>query len=131
MFLDSGTAGVEQNRPTLMPDTAKRDVQLRDTFLVHQDRAFWSVSKAAMPRSASGMREALIDAQKAERDRLLYVAMTRAEKWLIVAAAEAAVGVAGLELAGSPYRGVSVNDCIKQARAAVLALRRRPNRSTS
>ncbi|SDI80272.1 double-strand break repair helicase AddA [Lutimaribacter saemankumensis] len=71
----------------ILPDTAKRDVQLRDTFLVHQDRAFWSVSKAAMPRSASGMREALIDAQKAERDRLLYVAMTRAEKWLIVGAA--------------------------------------------
>jgi len=35
-----------------------------------------------------------------------------------VAAAEAAAAAAGIELAGSPYRGVSVNDCIKQARAA-------------
>jgi oxygen-dependent protoporphyrinogen oxidase len=35
-----------------------------------------------------------------------------------VAVAEAAARAAGLELAGSPYRGVSVNDCIKQARAA-------------
>jgi oxygen-dependent protoporphyrinogen oxidase len=44
-----------------------------------------------------------------------------------VAAAEAAAGDAGLELAGSSYRGVSVNDCIKQARAAAsrLALRLR------
>ena len=45
-----------------------------------------------------------------------------------VAAAEAAAGDAGIELAGSPYRGVSVNDCIKQARAAAtrLAERLRP-----
>ncbi len=35
-----------------------------------------------------------------------------------VIAAEGAAAAAGVELAGSPYRGVSVNDCIKQARAA-------------
>jgi oxygen-dependent protoporphyrinogen oxidase len=39
-----------------------------------------------------------------------------------VAAAEAATAAAGLELAGSPYRGVSVNDCIRQARAAARRL---------
>ncbi|MBD3852247.1 MAG: protoporphyrinogen oxidase [Acidobacteria bacterium] len=42
-----------------------------------------------------------------------------------VAAAEAAAGDAGIELAGSPYRGVSVNDCIKQARAAAARLVKR------
>ncbi len=42
-----------------------------------------------------------------------------------VAAAEDAVGAAGLELAGSPYRGVSVNDCIKQARAAARRVAQR------
>ena len=42
-----------------------------------------------------------------------------------VAAAEAAVRGAGLEIAGSPYRGVSVNDCIKQARAAAQRIARR------
>jgi oxygen-dependent protoporphyrinogen oxidase len=42
-----------------------------------------------------------------------------------VAAAEAAAGGAGIELAGSPYRGVSVNDCIKQARAAAARLAQR------
>ena len=42
-----------------------------------------------------------------------------------VAAAEAAAGEAGVELAGSPYRGVSVNDCIKQARAAARRIARR------
>lgn len=35
-----------------------------------------------------------------------------------IAAAETAARDAGIELAGSPYRGVSVNDCIRQARAA-------------
>lgn len=39
-----------------------------------------------------------------------------------VETAEAALRPAGIELAGSPYRGVSVNDCIKQARAAAARL---------
>ena len=39
-----------------------------------------------------------------------------------VDAAERAARAAGVELAGSPYRGVSVNDCIRQARAAAQRL---------
>ncbi len=42
-----------------------------------------------------------------------------------VAAAEAAATAAGIDLAGSPYRGVSVNDCIKQARAAARRIAER------
>jgi oxygen-dependent protoporphyrinogen oxidase len=42
-----------------------------------------------------------------------------------VKAAEAAAASAGVELAGSPYRGVSVNDCIKQARAAAASIAER------
>jgi oxygen-dependent protoporphyrinogen oxidase len=42
-----------------------------------------------------------------------------------VAAAEAAAAAVGIELAGSPYRGVSVNDCVKQARAAAARLAQR------
>ncbi len=42
-----------------------------------------------------------------------------------VQAAEAAAASASVELAGSPYRGVSVNDCIKQARAAARRLAER------
>jgi oxygen-dependent protoporphyrinogen oxidase len=42
-----------------------------------------------------------------------------------VAAAEAAARQVGVELAGSPYRGVSVNDCIKQARAAANRIAQR------
>lgn len=39
-----------------------------------------------------------------------------------VEAAEAAARAAGIVLAGSPYRGVSVNDCIRQARTAARCL---------
>jgi oxygen-dependent protoporphyrinogen oxidase len=42
-----------------------------------------------------------------------------------VAAAESAAAEVGIELAGSPYRGVSVNDCIKQARAAAARIAQR------
>jgi oxygen-dependent protoporphyrinogen oxidase len=42
-----------------------------------------------------------------------------------VAAAETAARKVGIELAGSPYRGVSVNDCIKQARAAARRIAER------
>jgi oxygen-dependent protoporphyrinogen oxidase len=45
-----------------------------------------------------------------------------------VAAAEEAAAAAGIELAGSPYRGVSVNDCIKQARVAAARIARRLKR---
>jgi oxygen-dependent protoporphyrinogen oxidase len=45
-----------------------------------------------------------------------------------VTAAEEAAGNVGIELAGSPYRGVSVNDCIKQARAAATRVAQRLRR---
>ena len=41
-----------------------------------------------------------------------------------VAQAEEAARAVGVELAGSPYHGVSVNDCIRQARAAAQRLAR-------
>lgn len=41
-----------------------------------------------------------------------------------VAAAETAAHAVGIKLAGSPYRGVSVNDCIRQARSAAQRLAR-------
>jgi len=45
-----------------------------------------------------------------------------------VATAEKAAAQAGIEIAGSPYRGVSVNDCIKQARAAATRVAQRLRR---
>ncbi len=72
----------------IMPDTGQRAVRIRDQ-IVKDDTgtAFWNVPVDAAPPLLVDVREAMIEAQKAERLRLLYVAMTRAEKWLIVAAA--------------------------------------------
>lgn len=39
-----------------------------------------------------------------------------------ISRAESAARAAGLELAGSPYRGVAVNECVRQARAAARRL---------
>ncbi|MFD1511585.1 double-strand break repair helicase AddA [Lacimonas salitolerans] len=71
----------------ILPDTARRDIRFNDGFLVHRNQALWRVRQDQMPQMARNMREALKDSQKAERDRLLYVAMTRAETWLIMGAA--------------------------------------------
>jgi ATP-dependent helicase/nuclease subunit A len=56
-------------------------------MLVHQGRALWKTASGDAPTLLTQAQDAQKAAQEAERDRLLYVAMTRAEKWLIVAAA--------------------------------------------
>ncbi len=71
----------------ILPDTGKRTLTIRDQIIEADDTVLWRSATDAAPRR---IREAVDDAKEdqiAERDRLLYVAMTRAEKWLIVAAA--------------------------------------------
>ncbi len=71
----------------ILPDTAKRPLVLRDPLAVSSDTVLWRTNKDETPRALEALdQEAKAEAQ-AERDRLLYVAMTRAEKWLIVACA--------------------------------------------
>ncbi|MEM9796181.1 MAG: double-strand break repair helicase AddA [Pseudomonadota bacterium] len=62
----------------------------------------WMPPKAARPPSLSELADAVQAADAAERDRLLYVALTRAESWLIVAAA----GEVGAASEDSWYRRV-------------------------
>ncbi|NBV61203.1 MAG: double-strand break repair helicase AddA [Rhodobacteraceae bacterium] len=71
----------------ILPDTAQRNVNLREAFLVENGHALWNMPGAALPRALAEARQAHLMAEQAERDRLLYVALTRAEKWLIVGAA--------------------------------------------
>ena len=71
----------------ILPDTAKRTVQLRDALLPMGETAVWKSAATDCPRAMSNALEAAKERQRQERDRLLYVAMTRAETWLIVAAA--------------------------------------------
>ncbi len=78
----------------ILPDTGDRRARDQDSILRdRQGVAHWKVAKAEMPAGLADLRS---DREARERDesaRLLYVAMTRAEQWLIVAAAgEAGAG---------------------------------------
>ncbi len=71
----------------IMPDTGKRLIKTDAPIVPVGDTALWNMSSDNAPAPLASARETLTEAQAAERLRLLYVAMTRAEKWLIVAAA--------------------------------------------
>ncbi|WP_306153238.1 double-strand break repair helicase AddA [Roseovarius sp. MMSF_3281] len=71
----------------ILPDTGQRKNDIKDQILTHQGTALWKPGADEAPQVITDAIDAAKAAQLAERDRLLYVAMTRAEKWLIVAAA--------------------------------------------
>lgn len=81
-----GAKGLE-SPIVILPDCAKRDIK-QDSPLIKCDNAFLSrPSKDDMPVQLRQIYDNDKSNIRAERDRLLYVAMTRAEQWLIVAAA--------------------------------------------
>jgi ATP-dependent helicase/nuclease subunit A len=71
----------------ILPDAGRRDNTIRDMMVLHNGNALWKAASDSAPRPLLAAQDTQKAAQEAERDRLLYVAMTRAEKWLIVAAA--------------------------------------------
>jgi ATP-dependent helicase/nuclease subunit A len=71
----------------ILPDTGKRDIVIKDEIITLKDVPLWKPSTPELPTSLHDVIDGMKDAQHAERLRLLYVAMTRAEKWLIIAAA--------------------------------------------
>ncbi|WP_300549546.1 double-strand break repair helicase AddA [Roseovarius sp.] len=70
----------------ILPDTARRNPPTMGQIVTTEDSALWTGKSDEMPTAIRDATEIAKAAQMAERDRLLYVAMTRAEKWLIVAA---------------------------------------------
>ena len=68
----------------ILPDTAKRRKELRQELLSAGDHLIWKTTKDASPPAILTMRDQAMAADDRERARLLYVAMTRAEIWLIV-----------------------------------------------
>ena len=70
-----------------LPDTALPRNDIRDELLSAPDHLFWKPRKDDSSRAVMDLRAAYTAKQQQERMRLLYVAMTRAEKWLITAAA--------------------------------------------
>ena len=73
----------------ILPETQKRDVarSAAGHLIADEELIWWKTNKDDLPAHLSAKIEALQDAQRQESLRLLYVAMTRAEKWLIVGAA--------------------------------------------
>ncbi|WP_163847873.1 double-strand break repair helicase AddA [Pseudooceanicola aestuarii] len=71
----------------ILPDTYDRATRYDSAVVPADDVALWSVPSAQAPEAYQELRARHIARMEEERDRLLYVAMTRAESWLIVAAA--------------------------------------------
>jgi ATP-dependent helicase/nuclease subunit A len=71
----------------ILPDTAKRNAPSDAEIMVADGTPLWKLPKDQMPELLFAAREAAQEKQQNERLRLLYVALTRAEKWLIVATA--------------------------------------------
>ncbi|GGE55635.1 double-strand break repair helicase AddA [Actibacterium pelagium] len=70
----------------ILPDTARRDIRIRENIFV-DETPMWAPTSDESPSQITAQREAARARQEEERQRLLYVAMTRAEQWLIVCAA--------------------------------------------
>ncbi|WP_299081223.1 double-strand break repair helicase AddA [uncultured Ruegeria sp.] len=109
----------------ILPDTGKRQPPRDAEIMVADGTPLWKVPADASPKLVSQARDEARSKEESERLRLLYVALTRAEKWLIVAAAgdvgkdgtswyrmvEAAMGRAGAtELPNSGIRRLSHGD---------------------
>ncbi|AVO38772.1 double-strand break repair helicase AddA [Pukyongiella litopenaei] len=71
----------------ILPDTAPRRKPPGAGIVMTGDTPLWRVAQAEMPALMAEADAGVQARQEQERLRLLYVAMTRAEKWLIVAAA--------------------------------------------
>ncbi|WP_026758022.1 double-strand break repair helicase AddA [Sediminimonas qiaohouensis] len=81
-----GAKGLE-SPIVILPDTGKRNLRGADSIIVDQGQALWRLNGKSLPARLQDATTTATEREQAERDRLLYVAMTRAEKWLIVAAA--------------------------------------------
>ena len=71
----------------ILPDCAKKKDATVGDLIPADEKIIWRPNADSAPAVVQAMTSAIKDSLEEERLRLLYVAMTRAEKWLIVAAA--------------------------------------------
>ncbi|WP_299547880.1 double-strand break repair helicase AddA [uncultured Tateyamaria sp.] len=71
----------------ILPECGKRDFQIRGNVIDIDGTPVWKVPSTHLPERMATRLDELKAAQRQESLRLLYVALTRAEKWLIVGAA--------------------------------------------
>ncbi|MFI0396426.1 double-strand break repair helicase AddA [Paracoccus jiaweipingae] len=82
-----GSKGLE-SPVVILPDTGKRRAAQEAALLAQDDGpVLWRGRKDERPPQVAGAAETQRQRHEEERRRLLYVALTRAESWLIVAAA--------------------------------------------
>ena len=82
-----GAKGLE-SEVVILPDTADHKAQDRDHFYVADNgRPLWKTPTASSPPQIEALRQQKQMRDAEERLRLLYVAMTRARTWLIIAGA--------------------------------------------
>ena len=70
----------------ILPECGKRTIRITDPTVRIDGVPVWRMPDGARPQAMRDTLAGLKAAQEAESLRLLYVALTRAEKWLIVAA---------------------------------------------
>lgn len=72
----------------ILPDTHKKPSQSgKESFVLADGSAHWRGSEKTRAAYQRAALEEARQAEEQEKDRLLYVALTRAERWLVVAAA--------------------------------------------
>ncbi|WP_372674391.1 double-strand break repair helicase AddA [Aquicoccus sp.] len=81
-----GAKGLE-SPIVILPDTGQRPDRIRNEIVTHDGPPLWKTLATETPPTLQDALEQQRESDRQERDRLLYVAMTRAEKWLVVAAA--------------------------------------------
>ncbi|RUS59565.1 double-strand break repair helicase AddA [Pseudorhodobacter sp. E13] len=102
----------------ILPDTAQYNARERNELFVLPQGAVWKVSKSDSPELIAQARAAKKARDEAEAMRLLYVAMTRAQSWLIVAAA----GEIGADRSDEDAPGVVWYRLIQEAMTAAGAV---------
>ncbi|WP_299045141.1 double-strand break repair helicase AddA [uncultured Tateyamaria sp.] len=71
----------------ILPECGKRDFQIRDDIIELDGTPVWKMPSNQQPNGIKARLDEMKAAQQEESLRLLYVALTRAEKWLIVGTA--------------------------------------------
>lgn len=71
----------------ILPECGKRDIQIRDVVIDMANTPVWKMPSNCQPGAMIARLDEMKAAQREESLRLLYVALTRAEQWLIVGAA--------------------------------------------
>ncbi len=95
-----GAKGLE-SPIVILPDTAKWELKMQSQiYPAENGGVMWQVNKDNCPNEITVARKKLRHEAEQERLRLLYVAMTRAEKWLIVC------GAGKLDSDGTSWHGM-------------------------